>query len=491
MPQTENEIEEGPFEPTAESLQQYECPDWFRDAKLGIWSHWGPQAVPMAGDWYARQMYQQGHRQYEHHLENYGHPSETGYKEIIPLWKAEKWDPAQLMALYRKAGARYFVSMGVHHDNFDLWNSKHNRWNAVEMGPKRDVVGEWQEAAKAEGLRFGVSEHLGASFTWFQDSHRSDKEGPLAGVPYDGANPEYQDLYHWPAAEGDTQWYTTDPKWHQTWFHRMQDLLDRYGPDLLYTDGPLPFDSVGRSLLAHFYNSNLRRSGGTLQAIYNCKEESSGKWVQDVERGVMDGIREEPWQTDTSIGDWYYNKDWKYRGADWVIHMLADIVSKNGNLLLNVVQRPDGSLDPEAEQILEEMSDWMAVNGEAIYETRPWEVYGEGPTKAQGGHFKEDFAYSAQDIRFTTRGDGTLYAIALGWPEDRILTVRSLAQGADVTGRVSGVELLGHSGPLQWSQGTNGLTVQLPDQKPSEHAVTLKFTVNDLHAFYPAAAAPS
>ncbi|MBW3624583.1 MAG: alpha-L-fucosidase [Armatimonadetes bacterium] len=491
MPQNENAIKEGPFEPTTESLQQYECPDWFRDAKLGIWSHWGPQAVPMAGDWYARRMYNQGHRQYEHHLESYGHPSETGYKEIIPLWKAEKWDPARLMALYRKAGAQYFVSMAVHHDNFDLWDSKHNRWNAVAMGPKQDVVGEWQAAAKGEGLRFGVSEHLGASFTWFQDSHGSDKEGPLAGVPYDGANPDYQDLYHWPAEEGDTQWYTTDPKWHQTWFRRIQDLLDRYGPDLLYTDGPLPFDQVGRSLLAHFYNADRARNDGSLQAVYNCKEESNGRWVQDVERGVMDDIREEPWQTDTSIGDWYYNKDWKYRGTDWVIHMLADIVSKNGNLLLNVVQRPDGSLDPEAEQVLEEMSDWMAANGEAIYETRPWVTYGEGPTRAQGGHFKEDFAYSARDLRFTTKGDGTLYAIALGWPEDRTLPIRSLAQGLGAAGRVSGVELLGHSGTLQWNHGPDGLTVHLPDRQPSDYAVTLKIEVDDLHAFKPATEVPT
>src|SRR5436305_3926786 len=175
----------GTFQPTMDSLTHYHCPDWFRDAKFGIWAHWGPQAVPMDGDWYARQMYQQGHAQYRDHLEHYGHPSTNGYKDIIPLWKAEKWDPDSLMALYKKAGARYFVSMGSHHDNFDLWDSKYHRWNAVNMGPKRDVVGTWQKAAKKQGLRFGVSEHLGASFTWFQPSHGSDKTGPLAGAPYD------------------------------------------------------------------------------------------------------------------------------------------------------------------------------------------------------------------------------------------------------------------------------------------------------------------
>ena len=179
------------FSPPRTRSRRTSIPDWFRDAKLGIWAHWGPQAVPMFGDWYARQLYMQGHPQYKDHLEHYGHPTKVGYKDIIPLWKAEKWDPDRLMGLYKKAGARYFVSMGVHHDNFDLWNSTHHKWNAVKMGPHRDVVGDWQKAAKKLGLRFGVSEHLGASFTWFQDSHRSDKTGPLAGVPYDGADPKY------------------------------------------------------------------------------------------------------------------------------------------------------------------------------------------------------------------------------------------------------------------------------------------------------------
>ena len=338
-----------------------------------------------------------GHPQYKDHLEHYGHPTKVGYKDMIPLWKAEKWDPDRLMGLYKKAGARYFVSMGVHHDNFDLWNSTHHKWNAVKMGPHRDVVGDWQKAAKKLGLRFGVSEHLGASFTWFQDSHRSDKTGPLAGVPYDGADPKYQDLYHWPASPGDTGWYSKDPRWHREWFARIKDLVDQYHPDLLYTDGGAPFgNEVGLSLIAHHYNASAGRNGGKTDVVYTCKEKSEGKWVEDLERGVMPGIRPYPWQTDTSIGDWYYNRNWKYRGADWVIHMLVDIVSKNGNLLINVVQRPDGSLDPEPEQILAEMARWIAINGEGIYETRPWLIHGEGPVRAKGGHFKEDFAYTAK-----------------------------------------------------------------------------------------------
>jgi len=484
-------IAPGPFEPTFDSFKQYQYPEWFRDAKLGIWAHWGPQAVPMAGDWYARHMYVPGHPQYKDHLEKYGHPSKHGYKDIIALWKAEKWDPERLMARYKKAGAKYFVSMGVHHDNFDLWNSTHQKWNAVKMGPQRDVVGDWQKAARKEGLRFGVSEHLGASFTWFQDSHRSDKEGPLAGVPYDGADPKLQDLYHWPAAEDDKGWYSKDPRWHQEWFNRIKDLVDQYQPDLLYTDGGMPFgNEVGRSLIAHYYNASAQRHGGKPDVVYTCKQGSEGMWVEDLERGVMPGIRPYPWQTDTSIGDWYYNKNWKFRGADWVIQMLVDIVSKNGNLLINVVQRPDGSLDAEAEQVLDQMAAWIAINGEAIYGTRPWLVHGEGLVRAKGGSFKEDFAYSAKDIRFTMKGDKTLYAFALGWPTEGKILIRSLAKFPEVTGKVTDVSLLGHAGRVKWTHNADGLAVQLPAEKPCDYAVALKITGEDLRGFKPELAVP-
>jgi alpha-L-fucosidase len=485
-------IAPGPFQPEFESLAQYQCPEWFRDAKLGMWAHWGPQAVPMMGDWYAKHMYVQGHPQYQHHLETYGHPSTNGYKDIIPLWKAEKWDPDRLIALYKKAGARYFVSMGSHHDNFYLWNSQLHKWNSVNMGPKRDVVGDWQKAAKKQGLYFGVSEHLGASFTWFQDSHKSDKDGPKAGVPYDGADPKYQDLYHFPAQPGDTGWYSKDPRWQQMWFDRIKELVDMYKPDLLYTDGGVPFgNEVGRSMIAHLYNADAARHNGKPEVVYTCKQQSKGMWIDDLERGVMPGIRPTPWQTDTSIGDWYYNKNWKYRDAGWVIQMLVDIVSKNGNLLINVVQRPDGSLDPEAEEILARMADWIAINGEAIYGTRPWLTHGEGPIRAKGGNFKEDFAYTARDVRFTTKGDGTLYAFVMGWPQDKQVTIRSLAKLAGVTGAIDNVALLGYSGQLQWTHDANGLTIQLPDQKPCDYAAAFKITGRDLRGFKPELAVPT
>jgi alpha-L-fucosidase len=469
----------GPFQPSFDSLKTYQCPEWFRDAKFGIWAHWGPQAVPMEGDWYAKKMYAQGDKDYKDHLERWGHPSEFGYKDIIPLWKAEKWDPERLMELYKKAGAKYFVSMGTHHDNFFLWNSKLHSYNAVNMGPHRDVVGEWQKAAQKNGMKFGVSEHLGASFTWFQASHGADKTGPKAGVPYDGASPKWQELYHFPAESGDKGWYSTNPKWQQQWYNEIKELVDGYHPDLLYSDGGVAFGQehiVGLSMIAHLYNDNAALHGGKCEVIYNCKQHSDGRWVEDLERGIMPKIDPYPWQTDTSIGDWFYNKNWKFRPVSWVIHMLVDNVSKNGNLLLNVVQRPDGSLDPEVEQMLAELATWNAIHGEAIFGSRPWLVYGEGAVRTKGGSFKEDFKYSAKDIRFTTKGD-TLYALALGWPESGKLVVKTLATAA---GKISGVALLGSDAKLDWQQTAEGLVVTLPAQKISEYTTGLKITGSDL-----------
>lgn len=476
-------VHAGKFKPTMESLKAYECPEWFRDAKFGIWAHWGPQAVPMEGDWYARNMYREGSDQYKHHLATYGHPSKTGFKDIIPLWKAEKWDPDRLMKLYKAAGAKYFVSMGTHHDNFFLWKSKIHKWNSVDMGPHCDVVGEWQKAAKKNGLKFGVSEHLGASFWWFQTSRGADKEGPMKGVPYDGADPRFEDLYHFAAEPGDSEWYSKNPKWHRQWYTEIKELVDNYKPDLLYTDGGVPFgNEVGLSMIAHLYNQSAAAHGGVCQAVYNCKQLSDGRWVEDLERGIMPKIDPHPWQTDTSIGDWFYNKHWKFRPVSWVVHMLVDNVSKNGNLLLNVVQRPDGSLDPEVEQMLHELATWTKVHGEAIYGSRPWQVYGESRMRVRGGHFQEDYAYTAKDIRFTTKG-ATLYATALGWPEDGKLVVHSLAKpkGQKIN-HIESISLLGSRAKLKWTQTEEGLVVTLPKRMVSSLTATLKIHGSKLKA---------
>jgi alpha-L-fucosidase len=469
-------IASGPFKPTDESLKQYQYPDWFRDAKFGMWAHWGPQAVPRHGDWYAKLLYMEGESDYKDHAERYGPPSKSGYKDIIPLWKAEKWKPDELMALYKKAGAKYFVSMGTHHDNFFLWNSKIHRWNAVQMGPKKDVVGIWQKAAQKQGLRFGVSEHLGASFTWFQTSHGADKTGPLAGVPYDGNDPQYQDLYHPKAAPDDTGWLSNNPAWHQEWYNSIQELVNNYHPDLLYSDSGLPFGDVGRSMIAHFYNENMTAHGGKLEAVYNCKENSQGRWVQDLERGVMEGINPHPWQTDTSIGDWFYNSGQNYKSGTEIIQMLVDIVSKNGNLLINIVQTPEGDLEPDMLKTLAELSTWISVNGEAIYGTRPFHIYGEGSAQVVGGGFGEDKnKFGVQDIRFTTKGN-ILYAFCLGIPKGDI-TITSLAKGTpQADGEIRDVRLLGYDGKLLWKQTDKGLVITMPDKFTGEHAVAFRIT---------------
>ena len=478
-------IAPGPFEPIEDSLRQYHCPDWFRDAKLGIWAVWGPESVPMQGDWYAHFLYVQGHPQNKFHVEHYGHPSKFGFKDIIPLWKAEKWEPEKLMALYKKAGAKYFCMIAEHHDNFDCWNSKFQRCNSVNMGPHRDIAGEWQQAATKEGLRFGMTEHLAASWWFYSAAKGADTNGPMAGVAYDGADPKFADLYWSGNEKPDGHYYLPNaPELVQrAWFDRIKDMVDRYHPDLLYSDSPLPYpDHFGRSLLAHYYNANTRQHGGRNEAVYNCKQDSQGRWVQDLERGVMDGISPYPWQTDTCVGGWYYDEKvlarHGYKTPATVIHMLCDIVSKNGNLLLNFPPRPDGTLDEDELKILDAMASWMTVNGEAIYGTRPWKVYGEGPSKAQkGGHFNEGkLKYTARDIRFTAR-DGALYAIALGWPKDNRLVIRSLASAA---GKISGVALLGYSGKLEWQQTDDGLVVKLPAQKPCELAYSLKISAGDL-----------
>jgi len=393
------DIADGPFQPTWPSLKQYTCPEWFRDAKLGIWGILGPQSLPEAGDWYARHMYVEGHAQYKHHLEHYGHPSKHGYKDLARAWKAEKFDPDRLMALYKKAGAKYFVVLANHHDNWDNWDSTHHRWNSVRVGPKKDIVGLWAWAARTYGLRFGVTEHLARSWSWFNTNKGADQQGPHKGVPYDGNDPAYADLYFPPHDDAGSS-YPKDPpeSWPRTWFWRIRDLIDTYKPDLMYSDGSVPFGVVGRSLLAHFYNANTAWHDGRLEAVYCLKdwrprtdhgEYVPGIGVQDVERGALNAISPVPWQTDTCIGNWFYRTGLKYKPPAMVIALLADIVSKNGNLLLNIPLKHDGTIDAREEAFLKDFGEWMRVNGEAIYGTRPWKTFGEGRMRSGGGHFNE------------------------------------------------------------------------------------------------------
>ncbi|MGQ7855044.1 alpha-L-fucosidase [Pedobacter sp. WC2501] len=466
--------EQGKFSPTDESLQEYKYPDWFRDAKFGIWSHWGPQAVPRQGDWYAKNMYLQGNNQNKYHVEHYGTPSKFGYKDIIPLWKAEKWNPEQLMALYKKAGAKYFVSMGSHHDMFFLWNSKIHKWNSVNMGPHKDVVGLWQKAAKKEGLRFGVSEHLAASFNWFQPSHGSDTTGQFAGVPYDGRDPKYSDLYHLPADSSDIkEWLTNNPAWHKKWLEYVTELIDLYHPDLLYSDSKVPFEEYGRKMVAHYYNQDMAKNKGKLEAVYTPKEASGGKWAQDVERGVLDSISPFPWQTDTSIGDWYYRTGQRYKSANGIAQLLIDVVSKNGNLLINVVQTPEGDLEPDVIKIVTEIGEWTKTYGEGIYATRPWKVYGEGPSTIKSNQKKGVFGgltdtgeYEATDIRYTTKGRD-LFAFCLAVPKTDI-KMELLGKNSKYLDKpISSVTLLGSKEKLDWTQTDGSLVIKKPKNYPT------------------------
>jgi alpha-L-fucosidase len=432
----------------------------------------------MVGDWYARNMYIQGSHQHRFHCRTYGHPSQFGYKDIVKLWRAEAFDPDALIELYKSAGARYFVSLGVHHDNFDCWNSKHHPWNAVKVGPEKDIVGLWRKSARRAGLRFGVTEHLERSWSWFNTNKGSDKTGPFAGRPYDGNDPAFSDFYF--PAHGDTSYAYPDAapeEWTTEWYLRIADLVQSYEPDLLYTDGAVPFGEVGRKMIANFYNLNAARHDGRCQAVYTLKnlhrphamshgEYVDGIGVLDVERGLIPGISPEPWQTDTCIGGWFYDKQCAYKTAEEVLCMLVDIVSKNGNLLLNFPLRPEGTLDVEARYVVQGVGRWMAVNGEALYGTRPWRLFGEGPTQMGTGDFEEKAReWTEKDFRFTQKGK-TLYAFAMKWPASRGVCIHAL--GTENPERIRDVSLLGCSEPLHWSRDPQGLWVGLPERPPTE-----------------------
>jgi alpha-L-fucosidase len=476
----------GPFQPTRASLAAWQIPDWFRNAKFGIWAHWGPQSSVEAGDWYARNMYMEGSPQYKHHVETYGHPSKVGFKDVIPRWKAERFDAAALMKLYKKAGARYFMSMGVHHDNFDLWDSAHTRWNAVGMGPRKDIVGAFAKAAREEGLRFGLSDHLWISYKWFSTCKGHDATGPLAGVAYDGVEPQNFDLYH------DIKDIHTKLAWNDTgiseawkahWFLRMKDLVDKYDPDLLYCDGPIPFGDIGITLLAHLYNRRAGKTDGTTDAVYTSKrreDSEAGTCVFDVERGVVDSIWPRPWQTDTCIGHWHYERGIAYKSPKIVVDLLADIVSRNGNLMLNFPLPSSGMLDDDELKVLSAITEWMAVNSDGIYDTRPWKIFGDGPSTAApppgtSSSFNENKRkeLGPEDVRFTTKG-GSLYAFVMGWPGKEAVIAALAPGGPNDVGTIRQVELLGAPGHLEWRQGADGLRVTLPPAKPCEHAIAFK-----------------
>ncbi len=505
-------IPEGPWAPTVESLSAWTCPEWFRDLKFGIWAHWGPQCEPEDGDWYARHMYVEGSPQYNYNIDAKDHPSRFGFKDWIHEWKAENWDPDALVKLYADAGARYFFTLANHHDNFDLYASKYQPWNSVAIGPEKDIVGGWAAAARKYGLRFGVSVHASHSWSWYETSRGADTKGPLAGVPYDGwltkedgkgtwwEGLDPQDLYEqrhplspengaWTWEEGKIT--PPDQAFCDKIYNRTVQLLDDYRPDIVYFDDtylPLwPVSDAGLKILAHGYNRSAAENGGESQIVFTGKvltdwQKKTLLW--DVERGAPDAIQELPWQTCTCIGQWHYDKHIYYRdqykSAATVVAMLVDVVSKNGNLLLSVPLRGDGTPDPTELRIVKEIGHWMKVNSESIYGTRPWVIYGEGPTaeaanpiNAQG--FNEGRQrYSAADIRFVKKGDKVVYVTLFGVPEEDF-TVRALgSKTAQNNRKIKSVSLLGSDEKVAWTQTKESLTIGKPSFVPSPEAVVYK-----------------
>jgi alpha-L-fucosidase len=517
---TEKEpIAPGKFLPTWESLQQYQIPEWFRDAKFGIWAHWGPQCQPEQGDWYARFMYSEGHANYRFHNTRYGHPSEFGFKDIILSWKAEKWDPEALVKLYKRTGAQYFFAMANHHDNLDMWDSKYQPWNSVKTGPGEDIVAGWARAAKKYGLPFGLSVHASHAWIWYETAQGSDKTGPKAGVPYDGLltkadgkgtwweGLDPQELYaqNHPRSSGAESVNTIHQQWGwengavlpsqeytDKFYNRTIDLINKFQPDLLYFDDtalPLyPFSDAGLKIAAHFYNANLSRNKGKLSAVLFGKmlsEEQKQCLVWDIERGAPENAQKYAWQTCSCLGNWHYDESVynrnRYKTAKTVIHMLIDIVSKNGNLLLNVPVRGDGSIDDKEMAILNEIAQWMDSNKESIIGTRPWILFGEGPAlvnvaplTAQGFNEGKN-QFSANDIRYNAKGN-TLYATTMGIPTEQVQLKACSKKSGNIPNPVIRIELLGSKEPVQWFWNDGALTINPPKNAPNNIALVYKIT---------------
>jgi alpha-L-fucosidase len=513
-------VADGKFQPTWESLKQYETPDWFRDAKFGIWAHWGPQCQPERGDWYARQMYSEGHWQYQDHLTRYGHPSKHGFKDVIHAWKAEKWDPDKLLELYKRAGAEYFIALANHHDNFDNYDSKYQPWNSVNLGPKQDLIAGWAKAARSNGMKFGVSVHAAHAWSWYETAQGADRNGSLTAVPYDGKlaradgkgtwwdSFDPQDLYaqnHVPSPDFQnleslfSRWNwdngvtPPDQAYCERFYNRTVDLINKYRPELIYFDDtalPLwPVTDAGLKIAAHFYNSSNQWRGsedsGVLFAkVLDADQRQCMAW--DIERGSSNEIEPHPWQTDTCIGSWHYDQGiferHEYKSSKTVVHMLVDIVSKNGNLLLSVPLKGDGTLDADEIAIVEGIAEWMQVNKEAIHGTRPWKIFGEGPQmatvaslSAQGFNEGKAQPFTAADVRFTIKGDA-LYATVMGKPSTA-MNIKSLSTQTKLLDTpIVEIKMLGSEEKLKWSQTPDALVIDKPHDLPSDIAIVFKIS---------------
>lgn len=464
------------YEPEWDSIRsRYEVPEWFRDAKFGIFLHWGPYAVPAyMSEKYPPGMYDPGWnkggmRAYKHHQETYGDPSEFGYKDFIPMFKAEKFDATEWAKLFKQSGARYVVPVAEHHDGFAMYASKHTRWNVKDMGPKKDVMRMLSDAVREEGMKFGVSSHFALNRIYYKTTEPD----------WDTNDPQYADLYWYPRDKKSNP----DQEFLDLWWNRTTDIIDSYEPDLLWFDYGLDkpgWEPMHKEILAYYYNKGLDWDKGVVfqdkNMKYHCFPEDL--IVLDIERGRMSDISELPWQTDTAVGkiSWGYIENEEYKTPDYLLDELIDIVSKNGCLLLNIGPRADGTIPQEAKDILIAMGTWMDVNGEALFDTRPWKIYGEGPTQVKTGHHSEKYNKDAgsEDFRFTVKGD-VLYATSLGWPDNGEFTIESLSKGnAYESRKIKNVEFVSGKNKMKWKQTRENLKIEVKGPKPCEAAYVFK-----------------
>ena len=458
----------GPYRAAWNSLESFKVPEWYQDAKFGIFIHWGVYSVPAFGsEWYPRNMYLESDPAFKHHVATFGPQLNFGYKNFIPLFKAEKFDAELWADLFQRAGAKYVVPVAEHHDGFPMYDCSITDWSAAKMGPRRDVLGQLAAAIRKRNMVFGVSSHRAEHWWYFEGGMQfaSDAREPANAGLYGPAQPRKTGF-------GDEA--QPDEAFLKDWLARTSEIVDKYEPQLLYFDWWVEqpaFNPYLRKVAAFYYNRGAKWGRG-VAIDYKNKAFPEKAAVLDVERGQLDAIRPMLWQTDTSVSkkSWGYIENDELKSPDSILDDLVDIVSKNGSLLLNIGPRADGTIPAPVEELLLNIGKWLAVNGDAIYGTRPWKLYGEGPTNVVAGSFKdtERAPFTSQDIRFTTK-TGALYAIALAWPESGKLVVKSLADFP-----VKSVQLLGSQADLKWTRSADGLTIELPASRPCDYAFAFK-----------------